>query len=339
MHMTETELKTEIKKKDLLGVYFFYGEEDYMKNHSAEEVKNAVLEDESLAPFNCYLFSDENAAIPVIQEAVLSPAMMTEKKLVDVSLTSEALFRDKTALTHLLEKAAESPDTVLLIRMSADSFDAGTAKKPSALLKLIAKHAKCVEFAYQTEGKLVKWLERHAAQYGVALGQNEAMTIIRRAGRSMYRLQGELQKASVYAAAHGFAEITPDVIAAVVTKTDDEDAFRLANCILNGDKKGALLCLDEKIRRKEEPIIVLSQITRAFCDMAAASRFAADGRNQADFAKAMKFHSYKAELYYKAVRGIPTSVFDDAVSACAEADRLLKSSTLGYIAIERLICR
>ena len=44
--MTETELKNEIKKKSLLGVYFFYGEEDYMKNHSADEVKRTVLEDD-----------------------------------------------------------------------------------------------------------------------------------------------------------------------------------------------------------------------------------------------------------------------------------------------------
>lgn len=337
--MTETELKNEIKKKSLLGVYFFYGEEDYMKNHSADEVKRTVLEDESLAAFNCFLFNDENAALSPITEAVLAPAMMAERKLVDVSLTGSELFRDKAGLTRLLETAAESPDTVLLIRMSSDSFDAGTAKKPSAVFKLIAKYAKCVEFEYQTEGRLCKWLERHASQYGVGLGQNEALSIIRRAGRSMYRLQGEIEKAAAYAAAHGMPAITEEVIAAVVTKTDDEDAFRLANCILSGDKKGALLCLDEKIRRKEEPILVLAQITRAFCDMAAAARFAADGRNKDDFAKSMKFHSYKAELYFKAVRGIPVSVLDDTVSACAEADRLLKSSTLGYIAIERLICR
>lgn len=337
--MTETELKNEIKKKSLLGVYFFYGEEDYMKNHYGEEVKSAVLEDESLAAFNCFLFSDGNATLAAITEAVLAPAMMSDRKLVDVSLTSGELFRDKTGLTRLLETAAESPDTVLLFRMSADSFDAGTAKKPSAVMKLISKYANCVEFEYQTEGRLVKWLERHAGEYGVALPQNEALAIIRRAGRSMYRLQGEIQKAAVYAAAHGMPQITEEVIAAVVTKTDDEDAFRLANCILSGDKKGALLCLEEKIRRKEEPILVLSQVTRAFCDMAAAARFAADGRDKADFAKSMKFHSYKAELYYKAVRGIPPTVFDDAVSACAEADRLMKSSNLGYIAIERLICR
>jgi len=337
--MTETELKNEIKKKALLGTYFFYGEEDFMKNHCAEEVKSSVLEDESLAAFNYFPFSDANASISAITDAVLAPAMMSDRKLVDVSLTSGDLFRDKSGLTALLETASASPDTVLLIRMSSDSFDGGTTKKPSAMLKLIAMHAKCVDFSYQTEGKLIKWLERHASKYGVALEQNEALTIIRRAGRSMFRLQGEIQKAAVYAAAHNLPRITEEVIAAVVTKTDDDDAFRLANCILNGDKKGALLCLDEKIRRKEEPILILSQITRAFCDMAAAARFAADGRNKDDFAKSMKFHSYKAELYFKAVRNIPLSVLDDAVSACAEADRLLKSSNSGYIPIERLICR
>jgi len=337
--MTETELKNEIKKGALSGIYFFCGEEDYMKNHYAEEIRRTVITDDSLAAFNCFLFSDDNAGYGAITDAVLAPAMMTDRKLVDVSLTSGDLFRDKNALTRLLETAAESPDTVLLIRMSADSFDAGTAKKPSAAFRLISKYANCVNFEYQGESRLVKWLERHAAEYGVELAQSEALSVIRRAGRSMYRLQGEIRKAAEYTAAHGMPRITEEVIDAVVTKTDDEDAFRLANCILAGDKRGALLCLDEKIRRKEEPILVLSQITRTFCDLACAARFTADGRNAADFAKSMKIHSYRAELYCRAVRGIPPAVFDDAVAACAEADRLIKTSGLGYIAIERLICR
>ncbi len=337
--MTETELKTELKKKSLSGVYFFYGDEDYMKNHYAEEIKNAVLTDPSLSAFNHFLFRDDTATFAAIEDALLAPAMLLPQKLVDVSLTGGELFRDRAGLTALLEKAAASADTVLLFRMAQDSFDAGTAKKPSATMKLFEKHGSCVNFEYQTESRLVKWLERHAGQYNVALEQAEALAIIRRAGRSMYRLQGEIQKAAVYAAAKGLPRITEEVIGAVVTKTDDEDAFRLANCILSGDKKGALLCLDEKIRRKEEPVFILSQVTRAFCDLAAAARFMADGRDKNDFAKSMKLHTYKAELYCKAARGIPLSVFDDAVAACAEADRQLKSSPLGYIAIERLICR
>lgn len=336
--MTETELKNEIRKNALSGVYFFYGNEDYMKNHYADEIKRIVLTDDSPMAFNCFLFRDENAQLGDIMDTVLAPAMMSDKKFVDVFLTNPELFRDKSGFTHLLEAASGSPDTVLLIRMSADSFDAGTAKKPSAVFKIIAKYAKCLNFEYQSDTKLYKWLDRHAEQYGLELPQNEALSIIRRAGRSMYRLQEEIQKASFYAAAHGMNRITEEVIDAVVTKTDDEDAFRLANCILNGDKQGALLCLDEKIRRKEEPILILSQITRAFCDLAAAAHFAADGRDKNDFAKSMKLHTYKAELYFRAVRGIPAAVFDEAVSNCAEADRLIKSSTLGYIAIERLIC-
>ncbi len=337
--MTETELKNELKKNTLVGVYFFYGDEDYMKNHYAAEIKRTVLTDPSLGAFNHLIFHDDNATVSALIDAVRAPAMMLPRKLADVSLTNGELFRDKAGLTSLLEAAASSPDTVLLIRMTRDSFDAGTPKKPSAIVKLFEKYGHCVNFEYQTEARLVKWLERHASRYNVMLEQGEALSIIRRAGRSMYRLQGEIRKAAAYAAANGLLRITEDVIAAVVTKTDDEDAFRLANCILNGDKKGALLCLDEKIRRREEPTIILAQVTRAFCDLAAASRFMADGRDKNDFAKSMKFHTYKAELYYKAARGIPTATFDNAVSACAEADRQLKSSPLGYIAIERLICR
>jgi len=338
--MTETELKNEIKKggKALSGIYFFYGEEDYMKNHYAGEMRSTLIPDSSTAAFNSFVFSDENAEISSICDILKMPAMMCDKKLIEVSLTNSDIFRAKAELTHLLEEASESPDTVLLIKMAAGSFDAGSAKKPSAVFKLISKYAKCLNFEYQTEAKLAKWLERHAGQYGVVLPHNMALAVIHRAGRSMYRLHGEIEKAAAYAAYNNMDEINEAVIDAVITKTDDEDAFRMANCILNGDTAGALICLDEKIRRREEPVMVLAQITKAFCELSAAAHFSADGRDKADFAKSMKMHTYRADLYYRAVRGISPEVFDRAVSNCTDADRLIKSSGLGYIAIERLIC-
>jgi len=52
----------------------------------------------------------------------------------------------------------------------------------------------------------------------------------------------------------------------------------------------------------------------------------------------MKMHSYKAGLYLNAARTRPADYFDRAVSRCAEADRKIKSTPLGYAVIERLIC-
>ena len=92
------------------------------------------------------------------------------------------------------------------------------------------------------------------------------------------------------------------------------------------------------MRRRDEPTLVLSQITKVFCDLSTAAAFIADGRQVADFAREMKMHEYKAGLYYRAAKEVTVEFLASAVARCVEADRLLKSTPIGYAAIERVIC-
>ena len=55
--MTESELRSDIKSPK--GMYFFYGDEDYMKNHYAAQIKAAVVTDPGFAAFNYVRFSDD----------------------------------------------------------------------------------------------------------------------------------------------------------------------------------------------------------------------------------------------------------------------------------------
>jgi predicted CoA-substrate-specific enzyme activase len=53
MNMTENELAAEIKSRSVGGFYFFYGDEDYLKNHRAAEMKKCVTGDyPEFASFN-----------------------------------------------------------------------------------------------------------------------------------------------------------------------------------------------------------------------------------------------------------------------------------------------
>ena len=92
------------------------------------------------------------------------------------------------------------------------------------------------------------------------------------------------------------------------------------------------------MRRREEPIYILGQITRVFSDMCAARAFIDDGRDKTDFEKSMKMQSYRAGLYYRAAGYVSTDYLAYAMERCREADRTLKSGVGGYMPIERLIC-
>ena len=194
-----------------------------------------------------------------------------------------------------------------------------------------------------TQGKLV--LSAHykypLGEYGLALSADAAQLILSSCGRSMYRLSGEIAKTAAYTAAQGRNTVMPADVSACVTRTDEDDAFRLANCILEGNTAEALDALGVKIRKKEEPIILLSQISRVFGDLCTAALFIADGREKNEFARETKMHEYKAGLYYRAAKLKPIEFFVYAADVCTDADRALKtggSAGDSYGVIEQLIC-
>ena len=68
------------------GGYLFYGEEDYLKSHTAARIRTLLFPDEGLADFNRRTFTGETYTPGDLAEAILSPAMMVEKKLIEVTL-------------------------------------------------------------------------------------------------------------------------------------------------------------------------------------------------------------------------------------------------------------
>ena len=64
----------------------------------------------------------------------------------------------------------------------------------------------------------------------------------------------------------------------------------------------------------------------------------AEGADKKTVVAKTKMHEYRAGLYMQAVAGSPPERLIAAAARCREADLKLKSTTLDYIALERLIC-
>ena len=154
----------------------------------------------------------------------------------------------------------------------------------------------------------------------------------------MYRLEGEVSKIGAYAAARGAASVTAADVDACIARTEEEDAFALANAVLAGDTAEALRILNLKKSRREEPVYVLAQITKAVADLGTASLFAAEGRDRADFARTMKMNEYRAGLFYRAASKASPKRLAALTEAAVAAERAMKTGVPGYLPIERLIC-
>ena len=339
--MTESELSTEIKTGTFSGMYFFTGEEDYMKNYMTVRLREAAV-DEGTASFNSFsfVFGEGECDISALSDAFAAPPMMAEHKFVSVFFSSFDSLKEKqrSAFFELCREYANDPGTVSVISVSSGGFDAGDAKRPSSAMKEFSKTMKVVEFPLQTDAKLIRWMERHFSGYGLTAETRISKSILDTCGRSMYRLSGEIAKVAAHAAAAGRVVVTEEDVTACVIRTDEDDAFALSNRIMNGDTAGALTSLGVKMRLREEPIYILGQISRVFADMCAARAFIEDGRDKSDYAKSMKMNEYRASLYYRAAANVTSDWLADAMGLCRDADRQLKSGVGGYMPIERLIC-
>lgn len=336
--MTEKELKQSVKCPS--GGYFFCGEEDYLKEYYSSVIRSAVITDESIAVFNEVIFDDDSFGAQSLSSALASPPLMSEKKLLKVRLSSYQSLSDKEKreLYDIYASLTDYPDTVLIISVAPDGFDPGSEKRPSAAFKAISKNLNAVSFPLQSEAKLIQWLSRRFATNKLSAQQDVLRQMILLCGRSMHRLRGEADKLIAAASSMNASEITNEILRAVVSQTPEEDAFMLANSVLSGNRQNALECLLRAKRRGENPVKLLASVSASFCDMAVVAQLSAENNDKRAIAAALGMHEYRVGLYMRAVSGIPHEVLADAVAKCAEAELKMKTSPLGYIPLERLIC-
>ena len=340
--MTEAEFAKEVRSLTLSGIYFLYGDEDYLKNHYIRDACEKFVSSDPMASFNLIRldYGEGECRLDEIENALSAPPMMSPLKLIVVSFSSFDSIKVKGALNELLSAHADEGSMAVIVKASCGGFDYGNVKTPSARLKAMEKFAKCVRFDYKEPSKLFSWLSRHAADYGVKLSPAAGDYMMRTCGRSMYTLSGEIGKVSAYCAQNGINEIGVRECMLCCSRVDEDDAFGLANALTAGNTSEAYAILGVKIRLRQDPYMLLGQIAKTFTDLAAAALFISDGRDSSDYAKAMKMHPYRAESMYRSAKSASYAYFMNAVDLCLTADRNMKTmGNRGYGEIELLIAR
>ncbi|MBQ7599392.1 MAG: DNA polymerase III subunit delta [Clostridia bacterium] len=346
MFIQEKDLYAEIKASSLAGSYFLFGEEDYLKKHRIGEIRTALFSaDETAEAFNAFsFFYGEKEFDPESLESVLmSPPMMADKKLVICEFASfdKTDKADKAKLARMMNTVAdESPDdTVFAVCAVSGGFDSAAARKKGGFLDSLSENVKVIEFSYRTPEALAVWISKRLKNgFSIDIDNALAKQIVNVAGSDMTRLRGETDKLGAFVAAAGRTRVTERDIEDNISRTDEEEAFRMANAVIRGDTRTALLCLNIKKKNREEPVYVLSQINKTFSDLGIASLFIKDGRDLKDYTKSMKMSEHPAKLRYNAAKLRSTDYFGEIMERAVEADRMIKNGADGYSTIERLIC-
>lgn len=338
--MDAQELRARIKSGNLAGWYLMCGEEDYLKKYYMNELRAAIVADETFAPFNYVAYDGADINFGEVREHIKSPPMMSEYKLIEWRFASLDGLKEseKGALVELFELKEEYPCAIFAIMTTQDGFDAGTAKRPSKLAARLAEGFDIINFPKSTDAQLLSWLKKHFDAEGVAVDAATLNALLFRSGHSMEVLNNEVLKLSAYALANGKGAITPREVEEVASPTAECDAFALSNAVIEKNIDRAIFALTDLKARRVEPTVIVAMLERVYSDLVSVSLLLDEGRGSSDIESILKLHPFKAKLYINAAKKVGSKGLAASLSELCRIDAASKSGGVsGYGAIEMFV--
>lgn len=317
-------LKQDLKTQQFGRLYFFCGEEHYLRDHYLQMLKSKLL-DGPAEDFNYHRFTQENMDLQAFADAVEAMPMMAEYSLVqvddyDLSKLNEA---DREVMTAILSDIPEYC-TVVFVYDTVECKVDGRQKK---LAEAVAKGLK-VEFRRQNQRELTGWIRRHFKSHGKEIGDKECEYLTFVTGGTMAVLGAEIEKIAAFTSG---AVVTLQDIQAVVIPVLDAEIFDLTDAIADGDYEKALIKLRTLLQMQEEPIPLLGAIGGAMRRLLYARICMASGKGEGALAELLKAssgrapHSFMLQKTMATARRVSDSFCAAAVRLCMEADEKLKS--------------
>ncbi len=336
----EPDFRRELKTSPRAG-YLFFGDEDYLKAYAVRAAREVVCQDPTFSFFNEMKLEATDFEPQKLLDALMPMPMMADRKLVTLTGINFNALRPNE-LDDLCAALAALNDydyNLLLVVAAADCLDAGyLPKRPSATLTKLAEYLTPVQFDRSTPARLAAWVGKHFEHNGAAASPELCAAMVEYCGRSMFSLANEVDKLSYYTLSQGKTEANAEDMRLVCTPATEYDAFAFANALMENRQDAALAILSDYKLRRMDPIIILSDVIRVFCDMETVYALSKDGLPAAEIASLTKIHEFRVGLYLKSLNRTSADRLRRAVDACVAADASLKLSPQGYMALERLIC-
>lgn len=323
--INEAELKTQIKSNDLSNVYMFYGEENYLKEHYVNKLKDMVV-DSAFADFNLHQYDGKNTSMSeILQDAEMMP-MMAEK--VFILVHDYPLDKSSADIDELKEFFKDVPDTcVLVFWFDSITVDPKKNSKWNGIINAFAKAGSAVNLERRTEGDLAKTIISSAKKRHCTIDSSNARYLISVVGSDIRTIFNELEKICGFV---GEGEITRDHIDSLAVKCLQARVYDLSKYILAGNSDMAYGVLNTLFAQKEEPIAILSVISACYIDMYRVKCAKAANENEMELSK---YYSYKGRDFVirnaaRDCRSISFESLRSAIDTLSLTDEKMKSTAV-----------
>jgi DNA polymerase-3 subunit delta len=232
----ERAFRKAIASRDFAPVYFFHGDEEYLKEAAVKDIIAAAV-DEGTRDFNLDVRASGDLTGEVVGSLLSTPPMMADRRVVvfrDVgSLKKDARQALEAYLKGVKKRGDATSDVILVLVMAAGD----KSRKGDAMLDAPA----VMEFGPLTGDRLPRWIAHYAKTEHQAEITPEAVALLERAvGSELPALASELDKLASYTRGEA---IDAAAVSEVVGVRPGETLGDFLDLVADRDAAGALRLL------------------------------------------------------------------------------------------------
>lgn len=288
---------TQVKNGALAPIYILYGTETHLMEQMLAHLKKYTLtgghDDMNYVTFDL----EQTPVEELIQEAETMPFLGEKRLIVGYNATFLTAVRRKEPVSHRLERLtdyAENPlaSSVIVLTVHHDKLD-----ERKKLVKQLKASGQAVRFSPLGPRELTAWIQRQATSYGVRIAPEAAERLVQHAGNDLRLLEKECAKLAIHAGEGG--TVTTEDIALMTPRALEENIFKLVDHLGKKQTGEALAVFYDLLKKREEPIRILSLIARQFRIMLQVKELGGAGRTQKQIASALGLHPYAVKIALK----------------------------------------
>ena len=302
------------------GVYLLWGEEDYLREQFAQELRRACL-GESDDGFDYKRIDGAAPDLDEVQEAADAMPFFSER--VFIELRGFDVNKCKADDAERFKKILASlPDSCTLAIVLPTGYEPDGRL---GLVKAIRKQGEAIEFTAQEQGQLLRWIVRRVEADGKQISRGDAEYLIFYCGELMTRLGNEISKLTHYVSGE---TITRADIETVTDRSTQAGVFQMTEALAAREYGKASRYLAELLASKESPIALTAMIARQFRQLFAAKTAQEYRLGGAYITEVCGVdRDYLVRRLQEAARGFTLAQLARDVSLCAETDYAMKSSS------------
>lgn len=322
-------LKKQIKDKQLQGIYFFAGEEAYIKSTYIDLTINTILTKDEQA-MNLDVFTADSKNIDLMEDAMDTLPFLSERRV--VVIRNKLLLKKKMdgKTEGLIDAIDRMPESTIVI-ISDEDYD-----KSSKLYKKIKKVGQIIEFNTLDESELIKFIARRLKKYDLEIDVKTARYMIEYVGADLSLLTQEIEKLSSYKI--GEERVTFADIDDCCTKSLENKIFELVDAIGRKNKNRAMKLYHDMIISRVQPMSILSMITRQFRINLQCMLLSQRNRNQKEIAAAVKIPFFVVRKSLDQSRHFTIKQLEKSLDDCLQTEMSFKRGEMNQqLALELLI--